>query len=178
MSGAVWIAAAQSQKRFCVKGPRAADALRQVELAVPERANSWAPLRPGPAGPSADVIARLGNTEFFIEERGSAVGCAALEALLGAGFPGAYPVSREDFGFDVGGPQVHAALSEVCNVNFQALDLDARPIVMTLMIGVGVLVLPQSMSCRIWCDPSHGQHLYTELEEIVRRVEEQHGRSQ
>ena len=46
---------------------------------------------------------------------------------------------------------------------------------MTLMIGVGVLVLPQIGATtdavyRIWCDPSFGPYLWSELEEIVTRI--------
>jgi sarcosine oxidase subunit gamma len=42
---------------------------------------------------------------------------------------------------------------------------------MTLMIGVSVLVLPQvtddGMVYRIWCDPSFGSYLQSELEQLV-----------
>jgi sarcosine oxidase, subunit gamma len=61
-------------------------------------------------------------------------------------------------------------LAQVCNVDFAALDLAASPIVMTLMIGVAVLVLPEGAAarrwCRIWCDPSYGEYLHGELSVI------------
>jgi hypothetical protein len=41
---------------------------------------------------------------------------------------------------------------------------------MTLMIGVSVLVMPQErdgLVYRIWCDPSFGSYLKSELENMV-----------
>ena len=42
---------------------------------------------------------------------------------------------------------------------------------MTLMIGVAVLVMPQAtdegLVYRIWCDPSFGSYLKSELEKMV-----------
>ena len=164
---AAWIATVAG-KRFGVKGPRAAEILAASGIAVPARANSWAAL----GGDTADVVARLGNTEFFIESHGGFPGLAALEARLAQAEPGAYPVLREDFAIALGGSAAPGVLAQVCNIDFAALDLAARPIVMTSMIGVGVLVLPQvadappdrGMVYRIWCDPSFGSYLQSELE--------------
>ena len=69
-------------------------------------------------------------------------------------------------------------LAQVCNVNFGALG--SRPVVMTLMVGVGVLVLPQQTPddgaiYRIWCDPSFGTYLLETLEAVVQKMP---GRSQ
>jgi sarcosine oxidase subunit gamma len=45
---------------------------------------------------------------------------------------------------------------------------------MTLMVGVGVLVLPQrradGVTCRIWCDPSFGTYLWETLEEVIQKM--------
>lgn len=155
-------------KRFGVKGPRAAEILAASGFAVPARANTWAALEGG--GDTADVIARLGNTEFFIESRGEDSRLAALETRLAAGEPGAYPVLREDFAIVLGGAEARDVLAQVCNIDFSALDLAARPIVMTSMIGVGVLVLPQISDgniYRIWCDPSFGSYLESGLGTVV-----------
>jgi sarcosine oxidase subunit gamma len=66
---------------------------------------------------------------------------------------------------------VHEVLAQVCNVNFAALSLDSRPVIMTLMIGVAVLVVPQSTTngrrYRIWCDPSFGPYLGESLGQVV-----------
>ncbi|MBC8026373.1 MAG: methylglutamate dehydrogenase [Steroidobacteraceae bacterium] len=154
-------------KRFGVKGPCAAEVLAESGFAVPATANTWAMLEGGDA---ADVIARLGNTEFFVESRGENSSLSGLEARLAGGVPGAYPVLREDFAIALGGNAAPDVLAQVCNIDFAALDLAARPIVMTSMIGVGVLVLPQvsdGIIYRIWCDPSYGPYLESELGAVV-----------
>jgi sarcosine oxidase subunit gamma len=123
---------------------------------------------------SWNVVGRLGFTEFFVEERGEAAGVAALEQLTAENFAGAYPVLREDLGLVLGGDRVTEVLAQVCNVNFNALDIGQRPIVMTLMVGVSVLVLPQQQLdgaiYRIWCDPTFGTYLWETLEEVVQKM--------
>ena len=152
-----------------MKGPRAAALLEQLELTVPATPNSWSPLRAGDRDDSWNVIGRLGSTEFFIEEGGDASGIAGAREADREGAPGAYPVLREDFAVVLGGARAADVLAQVCNVNFAALP--ARAVVMTLMIGVSVLVMPQmtgdGMAYRIWCDPSFGSYLKSELEKMV-----------
>ena len=74
----------------------------------------------------------------------------------------------------LGGDRVSEVLAQVCNVNFAALDIGQRPVVMTLMVGVSVLVLPQQQPdgaiYRIWCDPSFGTYLWETLEEVVQKM--------
>jgi sarcosine oxidase subunit gamma len=79
-----------------------------------------------------------------------------------------YPVAREDWRFDLAGERVHDVLAQVCNVNFAALRLDAHPLVMTLMIGVSVLVVPQGgRQYAIWCDPTFGPYVSESLGAVV-----------
>jgi len=167
--GDAWLRSPEPQRRFGVKGPLAADLLEQLGLTVPAVPNSWSPLRDSDRDDSWNVIGRLGSTEFFIEEGGDASGIAALEKRTGEGAPGAYPVLREDFAVVLGGPRAPDVLAQVCNVNFAALQEHA--VVMTLMIGVAVLVMPQETDdgrvYRIWCDPSFGSYLKSELEQLV-----------
>ena len=169
-----WLAEALPQRRVGVKGPRAAEALKQLGLAVPTRPNCWAPMRHQDREDSWNVVGRLGFTEFFVEERGEAAGVSALEQLTAGDFAGAYPVLREDLGLVLGGERVAEVLAQVCNVNFNALDIGQRPVVMTLMVGVSVLVLPQQQPdgaiYRIWCDPSFGTYLWESLEEVVQKM--------
>jgi sarcosine oxidase subunit gamma len=143
--------------------------LEQLGLTVPATPNSWAPLRDSDRDDSRNVIARLGSTEFFIEEGGDASGITALEKLVREGVPGAFPVLREDYATVLGGPRARDVLAQVCNVNLAALP--PRAVVMTLMIGVAVLVMPQETGegrvYRIWCDPSFGSYLKSELEKMV-----------
>ncbi len=172
-----------SGRRFGLKGPRAAAALEQLGITVPARPNTWAPLNAGAADTStdtsadmsADIVGRLGGTEFFIEASGDASSIARLEELAHQGIAGAYPVLREDCAFVLAGAAAGDVLAQFCNVNLPALDTAARPVVMTLMIGVAVLVLPQASAdgtlYRIWCDPSFGSYLREEFEEAIKRLE-------
>lgn len=172
---AAWLDEPAPERRFGIKGPRAAQALAEAGLAVPDAANSWAPLRASDRADSWNVVSRLGHSEFFVEESGDASGIAALEALLARGFAGAWPVLREDWAVVLGGMAAREALAEVCNVDFTSLR-GARPVVLASMIGVGVLVLPQLSAIdgpiyRIWCDPTYGAYLRAELEAVVTRIE-------
>jgi sarcosine oxidase subunit gamma len=164
-----WLRSPKPLRRFGVKGPRAAALLEQLKLTVPARPNSWSPLRESDRDDSWNVIGRLGSTEFFIEEDGDAAGIAGLEKLTREGAPGAYPVLRDDFAVVLGGAGAIDVLAQACNVHFAALA--PQTAVMTLMIGVSVLVMPQmtddGMTYRIWCDPSFGSYLETELEKMV-----------
>jgi sarcosine oxidase subunit gamma len=177
---AAWLAEALPERRFGVKGPRAAEVLKQLGMSVPAQPNCWAPLRTEDREDSWNVVGRLGFTEFFIEERREAAGIAALEQLTAGEPEGVYPVLREDTAIVLGGEAADDVLAQVCNVNFSALDVAKRPVVMTLMIGVGVLVLPQhsfedGAIYRIWCDPSFGPYLWETLEQVVKKIP---GRSQ
>jgi len=169
-----WLRPATSERRIGVKGKHAAQLLTELGLLVPRRPNAWLPLRAADRDDSPNVIARLGNTEFFIEEQGDAPGIAALEARLAEPLDGAYPVLREDVALEIGGVGAADVLAQVCNVDLAALDTATKPIVMTLMIGIGVLVLPQRRDdgtvYRIWCDPTLGATLESELEEIIKEL--------
>ncbi len=162
-------------RRFGLKGPRAAAALEELGINLPAQPNTWAPLHADEADLPADIIGRLGSTEFFIEESGDAARITRLEELTIRGVAGVYPVLREDCALVLAGPAAGDVLAQFCNVNLPALDTAARPVVMTLMIGVAVLVLPQSSASgtiyRIWCDPSFGAYLREEFEEAIKRLE-------
>ncbi len=79
---------------------------------------------------------------------------------------------REDAAFLLSGAGSEDVLAQVCNVNFADLALEPRPVIMTSMIGVSVLVAPQAGSggrqYRIWCDPSFGHYLQESLAAVVR----------
>jgi sarcosine oxidase subunit gamma len=80
-------------------------------------------------------------------------------------------VLREDAAFLLGGGGSYDVLAQVCNVNFADLELASQPVIMTLMIGVAVLVVPQVVSTgpriRIWCDPTFGEYLEESLGTVV-----------
>ncbi len=161
----VWLADVSHCASFGVKGPGAMAWLAQHSIATPSRSNMWQPLEGGSWG----CVARLGNSEFFIEEDGGSPTIARLADI--ALTAGVYPVLHEDSAFVLSGTEVESVLLQVCSFNFDACDIAQRPIVMTLMAGVSVLVLPQMTGVirryRIWCDPSVGAYLWSTLAAIV-----------
>jgi sarcosine oxidase subunit gamma len=153
-------------ERLGLKGPRAAAWLEGRGIALPAAANEWT----AAAGDEL-LVARLGISEFFLEDGAGGDRLRGLESALDAPQPGVYPVLREDAAFSLSGPGSHDVLAQVCNVNFAALELTSRPVIMTLMIGVAVLVVPQMVSAwprfRIWCDPTFGEYLEESLGTVV-----------
>jgi sarcosine oxidase subunit gamma len=154
-----------ARERFGCKGPRAADWLAAQGIEAPARANTWTGSGQGDA---ELLVARLGASEFFVEG-------PAPEAVrvLATHPPGVYPVLREDWCLALSGAACHDVLAQVCNVHFAALEPVARPVIMTLMVGVAVLVVPQATAdghrCyRIWCDPTFGVYLGETLGALVR----------
>ena len=134
-----------------LKGPRAAAWLAERSIPVPSRANTW----------TGDLIARLGETEFFLEgDAAGKVGDAASQ--------GVYPVLRQDTAIALAGARVHEVLLETCSFNFAAIDPDA--LVMTSMVGVPVLVIAQQPLIRIWADPTFGPYLWQTLLGIVQEL--------
>lgn len=133
--------------RAGVKGPGAAAWLAALDLPVPRAPNSWLPL---PGG----LIARLGLSEFLVEGPEAAKLAAPL-------VHGVYPVLRQDAALTLKGTRLNDLLLETCSVDFRALDLAARPVVLTSMVGVGVTVIPGEEGgvpcCRIWCDGTYGE---------------------
>ncbi len=143
--------------RAGVKGPGAAAWLANLGLPVPQTPNNWLPL---PGG----LIARLGLTEFLVEGPEAAKLAAPLA-------PGVYPVLRQDTALMLQGVRLNDLLLETCSVDFRALDLSARPAVLTSMVGVVVTVIPGEEAgmpcCRIWCDNTYGEWFYETLSGIA-----------
>lgn len=171
--------------RCGLKGPRAAAWLESLGIAPPSSPNTWttspasaAAGAPGATPDDALLVARLGSSEFFLED---GVGLTELRRVEPLGRiehdpaahpPGVYPVLRADAAFLLSGQGSLDVLAQVCNVNFGDLALDSRPLIMTLMIGVAVLVVPQvwGAECRyrIWCDPTFGHFMGESIGMVVR----------
>jgi len=143
--------------RAGVKGPGAVEWLTALGVPVPATPNSWLPL---PGG----LVARLGLTEFLIEGSESAKLAAPLAH-------GVYPVLRQDTALVLKGVRLNDLLLETCSVDFSALDLAARPVVLTSMAGVGVTVIPDEEGgmpcCRIWCDGTYGEWFFETLADVA-----------
>ncbi len=174
-------------ERFGLKGPHAAEWLTARGIAVPLSPNTWTYAGPGAAYADAHerahdhahadehadaaLVARLGMSEFFLVSGAGAATPLRLAPELERLPAGVYPALREDAEFVLAGDAVHEALAQVCSVNFAALALETRPVIMTLMIGVAVLVIPQfsepGRRYRIWCDPTFGAYLGESLGRVV-----------
>jgi sarcosine oxidase subunit gamma len=174
--------------RMGLKGPGAADWLAGNGIATPSAPNTWTDAEK-PDIAAALLVARLGASEFFLEDGATGTALKQISQCLDEPPPGVYPVIREDWAFLLGGEGVHEVLAQVCNVNFAALPLDSHPLIMTLMIGVAVLVVPQNepggqrgtagrgdavgrgdaaaRQYRIWCDPTFGPYMSESLGAVV-----------
>jgi sarcosine oxidase subunit gamma len=149
-----------------LKGPNAHLWLAERGIAVPGRPNTWTALKEG------GLIARLAETEFFIED-GPAGGVARrVNETLGAGAPKVYPVLHQDLSVALAGHRIHEVLLQVCSVDFAAMR--APGLALTSMAGVSVLALPATVAevplVRIWADPSFGPYLWRTLLGIVREL--------
>jgi sarcosine oxidase subunit gamma len=163
----------EARDRFGLKGPRASEWLAAHDIVLPTP-NSWTS---SPAGHDAGapddalLVARLGTGEFFLEDCAGGTQLRSIEAYPEAYPSGVYPVLRQDAAFLLSGEDSLDVLAQVCNVNFAELALDSHPVIMTLMIGVSVLVVPQDAGTerryRIWCDPTFGPYLGQSLGMVV-----------
>ena len=151
--------------RVGLKGPRAAEWLAANGVPLPAAPNTWAHSEASLSDPL--LVARLGASEFFLEDGAGGTALERISGSLDQPQPGVYPVIREDWAFLLGGEGVHEVLVQVCNVNFAALPLDSHPVIMTLMMGVAVLVVPQKEQYRIWCDPTFGPYMSESLGAVV-----------
>ena len=157
--------------RFGLKGPSAAQWLLANGLSVPAAPNTWV----GEERLNDTLlVARLGSSEFFLEDRGGGALRNLDPGVRGspANYPaGVYPVLRQDAAFLLSGEGSLDVLAQVCNVNFGELALESNPVIMTLMVSVAVLVIPQVISgarqFKIWCDPTFGAYLAESVGTVV-----------
>ncbi|XGV95619.1 MAG: hypothetical protein ACAF41_23115 [Leptolyngbya sp. BL-A-14] len=151
--------------RFGVKGPNAADWLLSQGITTPDRPNTWSPLADG------GIIARLGATEFLLED--SLHSQTAPQLVEACQQPPAkvYPVLRQDAAIILCGSEVNELLLQTCSVNFRALSLLERPVILTSMVGVAVTIIPGDRNgqpfYRLWCDGTFGVYLWQTLGAIV-----------
>ncbi|HEY9818309.1 MAG TPA: hypothetical protein V6D20_21255 [Candidatus Obscuribacterales bacterium] len=151
--------------RWGVKGAGAAAWLASQGLPVPQRPNQWCTL------PNNGLIARLGTTEFLIEDGWAGAIASQLAQQMMNVPPKVYPVLRQDLAIALTGCAVPELLRQTCSVNFQDLDLTEQPVVLTSMIGVSVVVIPGNLDglpfYRIWCDGTFGVYLWQTLVTIA-----------
>jgi len=159
------------------KGPGAAGWLAAQGYRVPTQPNSAA------LDAAGVLVARLASSDFLIEDLGGALErVAATRSRLEQRMqpPDVYPVAREDFVIAVSGAGLHDLLRQTCSVDFEPLlagaTTDAGPIVLTSLIGVGVVAWPQRVqlqsqpqpqpALRLWSDPSFAHYFWSTLLEV------------
>ena len=151
--------------RFGVKGANAAQWLLSQDLPIPERPNSWLPLAEG------GIIARLGLTEFLIEDSLNSAIAAQLSKACQSPPAKVYPVLRQDLALVLVGDRVPDLLRETCSFNFQEINICDRPVVLTSMIGVSVMIVPDERDnrpyYRVWCDGTFGRYFWKTIVEIA-----------
>ena len=89
-----------------------------------------------------------------------------------------YPVARQDMVVGIQGPGIQTLLRQICSVDFVPLFESsgpaAGPIVLTSMVGVGVVAWPRRTesgpALRVWLDPSFAHYFWTTLLEVGRGV--------
>ena len=151
-----------------VKGAGAMHWLEQQGILTPEQPNCWC------SCPGGGLVARLGMTEFAVQlgwdapRRGMAMPCPYEEGSR------VYPVERQYMAIALFGSALPDLLRQTCNVNFQALVLEEQPVVMTMMVGVGVTVLPWERDgipfYQVWGDRSYGAYLWQTLVGIAEEL--------
>lgn len=153
--------------RHGLKGPGCVDWLLAQGMVMPD-VNSWAPLAGG------GLIARLGKTEFMLEDGFGGNVVQYLQTQLADRSPGVYPVLRQDAALVLTGTIVQQLLRQTCSFNFMTLALESRPLVLTTMVGVAVTLLPQTTAdgvvYRIWCDGTFGEYLWDTLLGIAKEL--------
>ena len=154
--------------RFGVKGPRAGAALETLGLALPPEPNRWADLDGG------GLVARLGRSEFLLEDGIAGGSVRRVREALADGAPGVYPVPRHDLALALVGANVPALWDQTCSFDLREFAATPRLLVMTTMIGVSVTVARADLGgregFRIWCDGTFGPYFFGTLLEIAREL--------
>lgn len=177
-----------ARARCGCKGPGAGQWLRSAGCLVPADANS--------ALLDADgvLVARLATSEFLVDavaaaaDSTGAVRVRTLRAQLAErSQPGdVYPVARLDTVATVSGSRLNDLMRQVCSVDFEPLlgsaaagaGESAQPVVLTSMIGVGVVAWPHGEpagpAITLWCEPSYGHYFWDTLREVAQDIEQRH----
>lgn len=155
--------------RFGVKGPGAAAALDALGLALPAEPNRWGEVDGG------GLIARLGRSEFLIEDGISGRCVPRVRAALADGAPGVYPVPRYDRALALAGARVPDLWDQTCSFDLRELEATPGLVVLTTMIGVSVTVVRTAFGehegLRLWCDGTFGRYFIETLAEIAHELE-------
>jgi sarcosine oxidase subunit gamma len=159
---AIELADLSALRRAGLKGPGAADWLQAHGVPVPSRPNAWSPLDGG------GLVARLGRSEFLVEDGLRGDFALTIQAGLGAGVSRVYPVLRQDAALLVRGEAVRELFVQTCSIDFSTIPPQERTVTLTMMVGVAVTIIETSLDegFRIWCDGTYGAYLWDTLLEV------------
>jgi sarcosine oxidase subunit gamma len=154
--------------RCGVKGPGAAGALKALGVAVPADPNRWVELDDG------GLVARLGRSEFLIEDAYSGSSVRRVRTALDNGAPGVYPVPRYDLALVLVGARMAELWEQTCSFDLREFEALPGLVVLAQMIGVSVTALRtdfgERVGLRIWCDGTFGAYFHATLLEIAREL--------
>lgn len=161
------LADASFLSRVVVKGPRAADYLRSLDIPIPDRILKTAPLA------NDGLIIRTGGSEFFLEDGiGGDRVLGIQRALEDHPQTGAYTVLRQDAGLILSGARSGELLRHVASYDFITDPHD--DLVFTPIAGVSCSVLRQSLNgvsnFRLWTDGTYGVYTWHALLEIAKEL--------
>jgi sarcosine oxidase gamma subunit len=165
------------RSRCGCKGPGAEVWLRSLGLSVPAASNSVL------LDADGVLVARLASSEFLIESTEQAtpagqqrLAAAHAQLVVRAQPRDVYPVARQDSVMTISGTGLNALLRQVCGVDFAPLldaaaDTGEQPVLLTSMIGVGVVAWPRRIAAGVavtlWCEPSYAHYFWNTLLEVA-----------
>ncbi|MEJ1965105.1 MAG: methylglutamate dehydrogenase [Gammaproteobacteria bacterium] len=169
MTGPLTLTNTSARTRVGCKGPAAESWLAQLGIPVPRGANRYE------VDSRGLLAARLATSEFLFESTLADAASAlapAKHALDLADMPlGVYPVLRQDFVIEIRGENANELFSQTCAVDLMPVQREssatAGPVIMTSMIGVGVVLTCRSAgdgpSFTVWSDPSYSHYFWNQL---------------
>ncbi len=171
----------RQKTRLGLKGPRAEAWLAAQGIALPAAPNTWVYSEAG-LGADALLVARLGQSEFFLEDDAAGATLQRLAPSLDRHLPGVYPVLREDWGFNLGGERGSRGAGAGLQREFRRAaaglpsgDHDAHDRGGGVGGAAGGAAGKGSASgqgaderrYRIWCDPTFGAYFAEALGTVV-----------
>jgi sarcosine oxidase subunit gamma len=145
-----------------LKGPAAASWLRQQGVDLPAEVLAVGERTDG------GWIARLGITEFLLEQGGDGDFITQLERCLHSLPSGVYRVPRCDVTMLLSGSEVQSVFAQTCGIDFRRTA--PHRIVYTRVAGVSCCIFPESSvdaRFRLWVDYTFAQYLWDALAGIV-----------
>ena len=169
MSAPLTLANASARMRVGCKGPAAESWLQQLGIVAPQGANRYS------VDSRGLLSARLATSEFLFESTHPDAASAlapAKGALELADIPsGVYPVLRQDFVIEISGDASFDLFAQTCAIDLAPVEREssasAGPVIMTSMIGVGVVLACRASSdgprFTVWSDPSYSHYFWNQL---------------